>query len=238
MGNRLILPARLERKDTGGGRHEIRSYTLQIKATGDDGTVEGYGSVFGVRDSYEDVIAPGAFAASLAEHRAAGTMPAMLWQHDSRHPVGVWMEMSEDARGLRVVGKLALNTDGGRNAYELLKMGAVTGLSIGFRTRLSKYDEVNETRTLLEVELWEVSLVTFPANAEARVTGVKGLDIDSVSSPKDAERLLREAGLLKSDATAFVSRVMRMGEERREATAPDAQLHAAADRLLAALKSK
>lgn len=237
MGNRLNLPARLERKDTGTGRHEIRSYTLELRATGDDGTIEGYGSVFGLRDSYDDIIVAGAFSASLAAHRAAGTMPAMLWQHDAGEPVGIWTEMAEDAKGLRVVGKLALGIESGRKAHELLKLGAVNGLSIGFRSKRWQYDETNDTRTLLEVELWEVSLVTFPANGAARVTGVKGLDIDAVKSPKEAERLLREAGLLKSDATAFVSRVMRMGQERREATAPDAQLHAAADRLLAALKS-
>ena len=80
---------RLYRKDAPGGR-EVRSFSLQIKATGDDGSIEGYGSVFGVRDNYDDVIAKGAFIASLAEHKAAGTMPAMLWQHEADEPIGIW----------------------------------------------------------------------------------------------------------------------------------------------------
>jgi phage head maturation protease len=101
-------PVHLERR-AAGPSHETRSYALQIKATGDDGAVEGYGSVFGHKDSYDDVIANGAFAASLKAHRAEGTMPAMLWQHDSSQPIGIWTDMIEDARGLRIVGKLALD---------------------------------------------------------------------------------------------------------------------------------
>ena len=81
-----------ERKDAGGGR-EVRSFALQIKAAGEDGTLEGYGSVFGVRDNYDDVIAKGAFVQSLNDHKAAGTMPAMLWQHDADKPIGIWTEM-------------------------------------------------------------------------------------------------------------------------------------------------
>lgn len=230
-----MKPQTLERKDSRGGR-EVRSYALQIKATGDDGSVEGYGSVFGVRDNYDDVIAKGAFAASLQEHKAAGTMPAMLWQHDSGEPIGVWTEMVEDEKGLRIKGQLALETVRGKEAHALLKMGALNGLSIGFMSKQWAYDRDTEVRTLTEIDLWEVSLVTFPANEKARVTNVKASP-DDVSTPKDAERILREAGFSKADATALVSRLMRMGDERRESAQSTAQAMKAVDRLLSSLNS-
>ena len=225
---------RPERKDAGGGR-EVRSFALQIKAAGDDGTVEGYGSVFGVRDNYDDVIAKGAFVQSLKDHKAAGTMPAMLWQHDADKPIGVWTEMVEDEKGLRIKGQLAMETVKGKEAHALLKMGALNGLSIGFMSKEWAYDCDTEVRTLTAIDLWEVSLVTFPANEKARVTNVKSAD--EMATPKDAEKALRDAGFSKSDATAFVSRVMRMGEVRSDSANSTAVAMKAADRLLRSLTS-
>jgi HK97 family phage prohead protease len=225
---------RPERKDAGGGR-EVRSFALQIKAAGDDGTVEGYGSVFGVRDNYDDVIAKGAFIQSLKDHKAAGTMPAMLWQHDADKPIGVWTEMVEDEKGLRIKGQLAMETVKGKEAHALLKMGALNGLSIGFMSKEWSYDRETEVRTLTAIDLWEVSLVTFPANEKARVTNVKSAD--EMATPKDAEKALRDAGFSKSDATAFVSRVMRMGEVRSDSANSTAVAMKAADRLLRSLTS-
>lgn len=221
-------PQALEQKSAGG--RETRSYALQIKAVSDEGVIEGYGSVFGVPDSYDDVVVAGAFAKSLSEHKAAGTMPAMLWQHGSDHPIGVWTEMVEDAKGLRVKGQLALEVSKGKEAHALLKMGAVNGLSIGFVSKEWAYDRETEIRTLNAVDLWEVSLVTFPANGKSRVTNVKSAD--ELSAPKDAERILRDAGFSKADATALVSRVMRMGEERSDSANSTAKALKAANRLL------
>lgn len=223
-----------ERKDAPSGR-QVRAFVLDLKATNDDGSVEGYGSVFGVRDSYDDVIAAGAFQASLAAHKKAGTMPAMLWQHDSDKPIGVWTEMVEDSKGLRIKGQLALETTLGKEAHALLKMGALNGLSIGFVSKQWAYDRDTDIRTLTEIDLWEVSLVTFPANGAARVTNVKS--VDELQAPKDAERALRDAGFSKSDATAFVSRVMRMGQQRSESAQDIAKALKAADQLLNSLKS-
>lgn len=231
-----FLAASHERRSADLGQREVRAYALQIKATGDDGTVEGYGSVFGVRDNYDDVIASGAFAASLKAHKAAGTMPAMLWQHDSCEPIGVWTAMVEDAKGLRISGQLALETVRGKEAHALLKLGALNGLSIGFVSKQWAYDRETEVRTLTEIDLWEVSLVTFPANQKARVTNVKA-STDEVNAPKDAERILREAGFSKADATALVSRVMRLGEERSDSAKSTAQALKAADRLSSLLTS-
>lgn len=228
------MARQIERKDAPGGR-EVRAFVLDLKAANDDGTVEGYGSVFGVRDSYDDVIAAGAFQASLAAHKKAGTMPAMLWQHDSDKPIGVWTEMVEDSKGLRIKGQLALETTLGKEAHALLKMGALNGLSIGFMSKQWAYDRDTDIRTLTEIDLWEVSLVTFPANGAARVTNVKS--VDELLAPKDAERALRDAGFSKSDATAFVSRVMRMGQQRSESAQDIAKALKAADQLLNSLKS-
>lgn len=208
---------------------------FEIKAVNADGTVEGYGSVFGVRDNYDDVIAKGAFIQSLKDHKAAGTMPAMLWQHDADKPIGVWTDMVEDEKGLRIKGQLAMETVKGKEAHALLKMGALNGLSIGFMSKEWSYDRETEVRTLTAINLWEVSLVTFPANEKARVTNVKSAD--EMATPKDAEKALRDAGFSKSDATAFVSRVMRMGEVRSDSANSTAVAMKAADRLLRSLTS-
>jgi len=226
----------LELRSSAGGR-EVRSFALQIKATGDDGAIEGYGSVFGVRDNYDDVIAKGAFSESLKEHVDEGTMPAMLWQHDACEPIGVWTEMVEDEKGLRVKGQLALDTVRGKEAHALVKLGALNGLSIGFQSvpGTSKYND-DGVRVLTAIDLWEVSLVTFPANEKARVTNIKASP-DDVNSPKDAERILREAGFSKADATALVSRLMRMGETRSESAESTVVALKAASRLLSSLQS-
>jgi HK97 family phage prohead protease len=154
----------------------------------------------------------------------------MLWQHGASAPIGVWTEMVEDAKGLRIKGQLALEVTQGKEAHALLKMGAINGLSIGFVSKEWAYDRDTEIRTLIAVDLWEVSLVTFPANGKSRVTNVKSAD--ELSAPKDAERILRDAGFSKADATAFVSRVMRMGEERSDSADSTAKALKAAQRLL------
>lgn len=210
-------------------------FGFELKSVDDDGVVEGYGSVFGVIDSYDDMVVRGAFASSLAAHRAAGTMPAMLWQHDASEPIGIWTDMTEDSKGLLIKGKLALDTTRGKETHALLKMGALNGLSIGFISKQWAYDRDTEVRSLTEIDLWEVSVCTFPSNEKARVTNVKSSD--ELATPKDAERILRDAGFSKADATALVSRVMRMGEARRDSANSAAVAIRAADRLLKTLTS-
>ncbi|CAB4176365.1 COG3740 Phage head maturation protease [uncultured Caudovirales phage] len=182
---------------------------FELKALNEEGVFEGYGSVFGNLDTYADVVAPGAFKRSLREHKKSGTMPAMLWQHNPSEPIGVWTSMKEDSTGLYVSGQLAVKTDKGSMAYELLKMKALTGMSIGYETVQSTIDDKNKTRTLTDLNLWEVSLVTFPANGEARVQSVKAQEaIDQIKSLSDAEDFLRDScSLSRHEATAFVSRL-------------------------------
>jgi len=174
---------------------------FHIKAVSEDGLFSGYGSVFGVVDSYKEIVAPGAFADSLTSK-----MPSLLWQHRSGEPIGVYTGVKEDSVGLHVEGKLALKTARGAEAYELLKMGAVTGLSIGFVPREDSYDKVTGIRTLKKLDLWEVSLVTFPANDAARVTGVKA--ISQIKTIRDVEACLRESGgFSKSEALAIIANI-------------------------------
>lgn len=185
-------------------------FGFELKAIKEDGTFEGYGSVFGVKDSYDEIVAPGAFSESLASHKTAGTLPALLWQHRQGEPIGIYTSMEEDSIGLKVAGQLALKTSRGAEAYELMKMRAISGLSIGFVTREDSYDRVTGIRTLKKVDLWEVSLVTFPANDAARVQGVKS--IEAIDSIRDAERFLRDSGMSRAEAVAFIARVKCLGQ--------------------------
>lgn len=187
-----------------------KDFGFELKSISESGTFEGYGSVFGVKDSYSEIVAPGAFAETLEKHKTAGTMPALLWQHRSGEPIGVYTSMSEDSIGLKVSGQLALKTSRGAEAYELLKMGAISGLSIGFMPREDSYDKLTGITTLKKVDLWETSLVTFPANDAARVQGVKS--IETIEDLKSAEQYLRDSGLSRREAVAFIARVKGLGQ--------------------------
>lgn len=131
-----------------------------------DGHFTGYASLFGVPDLGRDVVAAGAFSASLARRGAAGVR--MLWQHDPAEPVGRWLSLAEDARGLRVEGRLNLAVQRARELDALLREGGLDGLSIGFRTVRST-PERGGLRRLHSVDLWEISLVTFPLLPGARI---------------------------------------------------------------------
>ena len=207
---------------------KTRDFAFELKSLQSDGTFDGYGSVFGVVDSYDEIVSQGAFAESLAKHKSTGTYPALLWQHRSGEPCGVYTDMFEDNIGLKVSGQLALKTVRGAEAYELLKMKAISGLSIGFVTREDSYDRVTGIRTLKKVDLYEVSLVTFPALDVARVQGVK--NIEFIEDLKSAEQYLREVGLSRTEAKAFIARVKSLGP--RDAGEDDMQS------LIAALKQR
>lgn len=184
---------------------------FEIKDVTKSGTFAGYGSVYGNLDQGDDIVMPGAFAESLAEHAAKGRMPAMLWQHKSSEPCGAYTTMREDANGLYVEGKLALKTQRGAEAYELLQMKAISGMSVGFMTRLADYDQKTGIRTIKQGDLFEVSLVTFPMNDSARIGSVK--TIEDINDFKSAERLLRDSGgFSRSEAVAIVSRIKSLAQ--------------------------
>jgi uncharacterized protein len=137
----------------------------------DTGVFEGYASLFGVADLGKDMVVPGAFAASLARRGIRGVR--MLWQHDPAQPIGRWLSIREDARGLRVRGKLNLAVERAREIHALMKEGAVDGLSIGYRVERARHDRAAGVRRLERLDLWEISVVTFPMLPGARVSGVK-----------------------------------------------------------------
>lgn len=143
-------------------------------------TFEGYASLFGRADLGNDIVLPGAFAASLARRGAGGVK--LLWQHDPGEPIGVWDEIREDARGLFVRGRLIPELARAREARALLTSGALDGLSIGFRTEKARTDPRRGVRELIAVDLWEISLVTFPLLPEARVSAAKGTAPDSLDA--------------------------------------------------------
>ena len=130
--------------------------------------IEGHASLFNLTDQGGDIVLPGAFAASLARLKAKGDKVRMLWQHDPTRPIGVWDEVREDEKGLWVKGRLLSDVALAREAAALLQAGALDGLSIGYRTIRAERDGKGR-RALAEVDLWEVSLVTFPMLSEAKV---------------------------------------------------------------------
>ncbi len=182
-------------------------FHCELKKLSDEpGSFEGHASVFGKEDSVQDTVIRGAFKQSLEDHKEAGRMPALLWQHDTHEPIGVWDEMKEDRRGLAVKGQLFVeDIPKARQAHALLKANALSGLSIGFQTVDSETDEKTGRRKLKQVNLWEVSLVTFPAQSSARVTAVKELLVADIKSNKDLEDALRDAGFSKTFAAYVVA---------------------------------
>lgn len=153
-----------------------------VPALADDGggagMFEGYASVFNGVDAYRDMILPGAFAATLQSWRDKQRWPPLLWAHDpAALPLGRWVELREDHRGLYVRGQFALDTQPGREAHALVKMGALSGLSIGYRPVKARRDPVSGVNRLQEIDLAEVSLVNRPADDAARVISVKAAQI-------------------------------------------------------------
>jgi uncharacterized protein len=178
-------------------------FELKTLPDGETHVFEGYGSVFDTVDSYNDTIAKGAYKGTLKEWKARKKLPKMLLQHggggffssnaDDMVPIGKWEEMFEDDHGLFMRGRLFdIDTDRAKSTYAALKEGELDGLSIGFRTRKSKTDEDTGIRTLTEIQLFEVSLVTFPANDPARVTDVKAEG--DLPSEREFERWLQRVG--------------------------------------------
>lgn len=181
---------------------------LTVKSVSDSGEFEGYGSVFGVKDSYSDIIVPGAFQKSLAAWQEKGRMPALLWQHNMSEPIGIYTEMREDETGLFLKGRLLIDDDPlAKRAHAHMKAGSLSGLSIGYVLNDYDYDNQKDAFILKDIDLWEVSLVTFPANDEARISNVKSLlERGETPPPSKVEKALREVGFSGSQAKAFMAK--------------------------------
>lgn len=168
-------------------------FEFKLSGTEAAGTFRGYASTFGgAPDSYGDIIAPGAFAESVAAFKAEDRTPALLWAHDSSEPIGKWLSLEEDRHGLAVAGKLTLATQRGAEAHALMKDGALA-LSIGFRIAPGGSSYEGSNRILKKVELFEISAVAMPANPAAKVTGVKSAAFGRPQNVRDFEAALRDA---------------------------------------------
>lgn len=165
------------------------NFPFQVKGLSDTGVIEGVAAGYGNIDAHGDIFAPGAFAASLKAMKAGGRQPAMLLHHDINRPAGRWDTFAENDDGLHVKGALALEAADGREAYALLKGGALSGLSVGFKA-LRTRKGANGAMIITEAELFEVSLVSVPSNPKTRIESVKGL-----GSVRDLEDLLRDHGM-------------------------------------------
>lgn len=193
-------------------------------ASEDTGEFEGYGAVYDNVDGHGDVIVPGAFADSIAQHKAQGTSPALYIEHGpfmggDKLPIGVWKSIEEDERGLLCKGKISgLNTERGRTFWELMKDGALKGLSVAFRVNPNGavYGK-QPKRTLKSLSLFAIDLVTTPANAMARV-----------------EMLKSDGGLINPEgATIAISEAMVLFEETLSGgNAPTAEQRAMQRKLL------
>ncbi len=183
------------------------SSNFDLRALDEEGAFEGYASVFGDTDRVRDKIAPGAFADSLEDHRRQNRLPPMLWQHDTKEPIGAWRDMREDHHGLFVRGNLFIDDiPKARQAYRLMRENVVTGLSIGFRVVTSQRDDNSGIRTLTKIDLLEVSMVTFPAQDSARIASIKTLIADGrIPEKRLLENFLRDAGFSRRQAKSLLA---------------------------------
>lgn len=204
---------RMHMKDA-GATVQTKAVSFEVKREPDqDGVFEGYASVFEVVDNGMDVVSRGAFTKSIAMRK-----PKMLWQHDPNQVIGVWDEMREDERGLYVKGRLLKDVSKGREAMALLRAGALDSMSIGYRTIEATKEGSGSVRRLMEVDLFEVSLVTFPMLDAAKITDVK-----SITTERDFEAFLRDAGYSRKEATAIALHGFKAITGQRDADVVEAE---------------
>jgi hypothetical protein len=225
-------------------RRETKFAAASLNRVREDGVFSGYASLFGEVDLGNDVIAPGAFRASLDRRGASGIR--MLFQHDPAQPIGVWTSLKEDAHGLRVEGRIATGSARGREVLELMRAGAVDGLSIGFRTVRALGGKSSGVRRIVEADLWEISVVTFPMLPGARIDAVKS-GAGRLPSVREFERwLVRDAGLSRSEALAVIHKGFAhvagerdaAGGERRKTGGPAEAIRAASRLIQSSLNNR
>lgn len=174
---------------------------LRFAEVEEDGVFSGYASLFGEVDLGRDIVEPGAFARSI-ETRGAGGI-RMLYQHDPAEPIGSWISLQEDRRGLKVKGRITKGVARAQEVLQLMRAGALDGLSIGFRTVKAKADARSGIRRILEADLWEISVVTFPMLPAARIAQVKSRGLPTT---REFERMLvRDARLTRSEAKTVIA---------------------------------
>lgn len=188
----------------GARAHEVKFMPLDLKSVEVNGSFTGYASVFNREDLAGDVVMPGAFADSLKSRGTAGVK--LLFQHDPNQPIGVWTSLREDARGLHAEGRLMPEVAKAREVHALMRAGALDGLSIGFKTVRGRRDRASGVRRLEKIDLWEISVVTFPLLPDARIATMKSSPFaGALPTEREFERwLTRDAGLKRSEARALM----------------------------------
>lgn len=186
---------------------EVKFTSLDFKQADADGSFEGYASLFNREDLGRDIVLPGAFRESLAARGPRGIK--LLFQHDANQPIGIWTTLEEDGRGLYAQGRLMREVGRAREVMALMRAGALDGLSIGFKTVKARRDRATGVRRLEKIDLWEISIVTFPLLPEARITTTKDTKEKPFASAPPTEReferwLTRDAGLTRSEARALM----------------------------------
>jgi HK97 family phage prohead protease len=194
--------------------HNTLDFGFEVKEVTASGNFTGYGSVYNVVDQGDDIVASGAFAESIANLMSKKRLPSMLFGHRAGElPVGAYQSIKEDSTGLWLDGNIATDTQKGGDLHKLMMMKpvpAISGLSVGFITREDSYDRVTGIRTIKKADLFEVSIVNFPMNDLARVQTVKS--IEQMEDLKAAEQYLREAGLSRTEAKAFIAKLKCLGQ--------------------------
>ena len=189
-------------------------FGFEVKEVTASGNFTGYGSVYNVVDQGDDIVASGAFAESIETLMAKKRLPSMLFGHRAGElPVGAYQSMREDSTGLWLDGNIAIDTQKGGDLHKLMMMKpvpAISGLSVGFITREDSFDRLTGVRTIKKADLFEVSIVNFPMNDLARVQSVKGIEL--IEDLKSAEQFLREVGLSRTEAKAFIARLKGLGQ--------------------------
>tara|TARA_R110002153_G_scaffold213295_4_gene365846 strand:+ start:419 stop:1180 length:762 start_codon:yes stop_codon:yes gene_type:complete len=180
----------------------------------------GYANTFDHLDRAGDITQKGAFTKSIKEHIANGTKPLMLMHHDTSRPVGVWEKLVEDVKGLYVEGRLTKGVRDADEAYALLKDGALNSMSIGYKVIDDEYDMQKRANLLHEVSLFEISLVSIPANEQSTVMSVKS---DDTVDARALEKTLRDAGLSRREAKAILSKGLSGLSSQRDAEEKDSQ---------------
>lgn len=197
---------------------EAKFMPLDLKNVAADGGFEGYASLFGREDLGRDVVLRGAFSESLAQRGTRGVR--MLFQHDPAQPIGVWDELHEDQKGLYARGRLMADVAKAREVMSLMKAGALDGLSIGFKALKAKRDAGSGVRRIEKVDLWEISVVTFPMLPDARVSSFKQRPFAvGVPTERAFERwLTRDAGLTRNEARTLMRDGLKSFQALREAS--------------------
>lgn len=186
-----------------GLNRKVRDFNFACKAVKASGEFEGYCSVYDVIDFYREVVVPGAFAETISSWAAKGRFPPTLWQHSWYEPLGPITHMEEDSKGLFVKGQLLVDdVPRAREARALIQAKAITGMSFGFDVLEDEYDSRAGVVKLQKIDLWEVSVVTFPANEAAQIDGVKGFN-GRLPTVQEFERFLCEAGFSRSHSKAI-----------------------------------